>query len=212
MKRLLKVVLLALTFATFAFAVPGAPESVLSAKESSVMLGRYDDDGIFTRYCSGAWLEGKVITAGHCVEGNVHPLIQMVDGYVYEGTVERAVKAWPIGDYAVVRVDIAPNLYPSLERGDGLQYGESLYAWSGPWGIGTLLLQGNYAGRVNEDMSLPNDVRGMHYTDMNAAGGSSGSLVLNEEGKVEAILVGAFGEDNRTLRLTGSLLVELPWW
>ena len=208
--RVILVTVCAVALGYLAWGKSSAPEAVLDARDATIMLGAYDADGVFSRYCSGAFVEGRVVTAGHCVEGRAEVLIETVDHYVYRARVVRAVKAWPAVDYAVLRVDIAPGLYPSLEVGDGMVPGENLYAWSGPWGLGTLLLEGTYAGRISDDQSVPNEIRGMHYATMNGAGGSSGSIILNEDGQAEAILVGGFGEDSRSIRLTGSLLVGLP--
>lgn len=200
---------------TLAWGATSAPEEVLAADETTVMLVGYDDEGILHRYCSGAFVDNVVITAGHCVlDGaggvNLHPLIRTFDGLVWSGEVLGVSQAWPTTDYAVIDMPFIAGLYPSLERGDGLNVGEALWAFSGPWGLGTLLLDGIYSGRISDDPSIDPAIRYMHYATMNGSGGSSGSVILNNDGQAEAILVGAFGEDERSLRLVGSLLVDLP--
>lgn len=212
MKRALKyLVTLALLASALVSARERAPEGVLEARAAAVTLGDFDADGVFRRYCSGAIVGTRIITAGHCVEGTSGALVQFFDGYITRAKLLDAKYAWPTNDYGVL--DMPAQLrsrYGSLERGNGLELGESVFAWSGPWGLGMLLLDGSYAGRLAMDDSVPESARGFMYATMNGAGGSSGSVILNERGQAEAILVGAFGQDSRSLRLTGSLLVKLP--
>lgn len=198
-----------LLVASLGFSRVSVPEAVLREREASVSLGEYRK-GVFTRYCSGAFVKHYVVTAGHCVEGKLSVLIQTTDGRIYQAQVLEAGQGWPVLDYAVLRSPAA-YLYPSLELGNGLEQGEALYAWSGPAGLGTLLLEGIYSGRIADGPSVPDQIKGFHYTTMNATGGSSGSLILNDEGQAEAILVGGFGPDSRGMRLTGTLLVDLPY-
>ena len=213
------LVSLAVALATLANA---APEVVRDARHSAVSLTTAPSDVDGRRYCSGAVVQleqgPRVITAGHCVsEAGERVYLRDIRGNFYTATVESMEFDWP-EDYAVL-TSAAQWLLPALEVGGPMVIGDTYYSWASPHGYKLLFFRGMYAG-----ITMPNfdqrggdlSTTGMPWLAIDGAGGSSGSVVLDSEGRAVAIHVGGLGTRaappgyNVSIPLRGGLLAPLP--
>ena len=208
MKRLPSITL-TLALLLSAVSLSGAPNPVVSARQSVVSIVKPTPDG-WRRVCSGAIVllqEGpRVVTAGHCVT-NASVAVQDIDGRVWPAGVERHEFNPTIGerDYAVLTTPLqylVPGIRKALEPP---AWGADLFAWSSPLGIAPILMGGMYAGRVLTGRSEPFD--GMMLVTMNGDHGSSGSVILDARGRAVGIVARAFTQQSI---LKGLLLSELP--
>jgi S1-C subfamily serine protease len=198
-----------------------APSAVMKASQAAVNIMLQDKNtNNWMTICSGSFVdlplfkgEKVIVTAGHCVDdlpNNAYSAHLFNKDDVDLELVDHMF-AWPIGDYAIFRVvekDQAAlkNIKP-LKVGKKLSTpGEPVYMFSGPLGTVLNYYEGYYSGKMGW-VDSPTSVDEMDWVIMNAAPGSSGSVVLNAKGEAVGILVAGMDTD---VKLFGALLSDLP--
>lgn len=210
MRRFLVVLLLVLSVG---LAHSPVSQEVIDARASFVSIVQYDEDlEDYRRFCSGAVVNDIVLTAGHCLvdlwPGDV--FVRDYQGHVYSVSAFRRVFDPDTSTDWAVMYTVATNLLPNIGvASEPPEFGDSVFAWSGPAGFEGLLLEGHYAGRIvtNEGSAID----GMMYVTMNGTGGSSGSVVMNEQAEAIGIVSRGFvTRDRSIIPLTGMILADLP--
>lgn len=208
----MRFLLAILTVFSFALAHHEPTQAVMDAQLSFVHIVGESPDGVLFRTCSGAVLDGAIYTAGHCITTKPNSFALYVEdvlGNLYPATVRDFGFNGGNVDWAILDSEAA-RVLPSLERAEKPpNVGDTVYAWSGPNGFDALLFRGMVAGRIfNPD---DHTLDGMLYADIDNTKGSSGSLVLNEQGEVVGILSIAFVSFPMAISpLSGAGITELP--
>lgn len=209
--------LLAFLLLCVTFLASAAPPRILNARASTVQLVKVAA-GAWRAYCTAGVLRtpqgNRVITAGHCVDDPPPEGLFLRDhrGFIYPARIEHTemlLEDGPGGrgwvDYAVLRSS-AQHVLPALEPAQRVMTpGDRVFAWSGPLGLEPLLMTGRFVGRFFFAGSGRGN--GLRVIDINGDGGSSGSLVMNERGRVVGIVSLGF---TTSVKLDGLLLVDLP--
>ena len=189
--------------------------------ESAVTILRQNGAGESAHGCSGAVVAlpqgNRVISAGHCTGNEYRYYARDVSGTTYTLRLEEAVTNLPHGDYAIFK-SVAAHLLPALEVGEPPRLGDTVYTVSDPLDYGLLFFVGRYAGTFNPPAGhAKENWRGSMVMDLSGARGSSGSIVVNQQGQAIGILSGQFivhpGQGmlgHGPEQLSGLLAVSLP--
>jgi hypothetical protein len=144
-------------------------------------------------YCSGAVVEGRGITAGHCVQGKKPSdtlYIRDVQHNLYTATLVSSCLEWPGCDHAVLSGAFT-SLLPSLKQAETLELDEVIGYTGSPGGLGLFSFTGRYLGLIWDDKQ--NQHRGgLMLFEINTWKGASGSIFVNTKGEAVAILVGVY--------------------
>jgi hypothetical protein len=160
-----------------------------------------------TAYCSGAVVEGRGISAGHCFKDNeIGDTVYLRDENLnlYRATLEESCLEWPRCDYAVLSGAFT-YLLPSLEIAKEIVIDEKVSYTGSPVRLGLFHFSGRYLGLVWGD-KVNKQVGTMMLFDITAWKGASGSIFVNEKGEAVAILVGVYGDG----QLNIAIGVRLP--
>lgn len=206
----MRIALFVLLFLVSALAINTLPKALRTTRTTHapapapIKAARLSIVGILSnnhQICTGFIAQGKVITAGHCVDDGASLAASLYDGRIVPLRVEAHIKDWPKNDYAILAADGLPR---GLTIGNTPDEGDDVWAWMMPLGWKKpVLSKGSFCGTISGYEGLD----GMLYTSINGAPGASGSPILNEQGEVVAILVGGFDVD---AALTGTIVVRPP--
>ena len=177
MRRVL--ILLALLFGAVAFANTGAAFQLVKPSGTG-----------WSAYCSGAVVERHGVTAGHCAEAGERVYLRDYAGYIYLGRVTSSCYEWPACDNAVIEGAFV-WLLDSLETAALPEPGTVVSYVGTPSGLGLFTFRGRYLGLMTLDPGFE-QIHALPLFDVSSAGGSSGSIILDAEGRAISILVGGF--------------------
>lgn len=150
--------------------------------------------------CTGFVVKGTepvLMTAGHCArdleETDRVYAFNSETSVRYPLKFQRAVEKWPLEDFAIFT-------FPGDKPEGGLtttrtipEVGDAVWSVEGPLAIAPVLVAGTYAGRLRRADNPKDEVNGMYCLALPATQGSSGSPVLDSQGRVWGILVGGNG-------------------
>ncbi|MCB1064792.1 MAG: trypsin-like peptidase domain-containing protein [Verrucomicrobiae bacterium] len=142
--------------------------------------------------------DGLIATNHHVLEGSAGALVKLSNRSVFE--VEEIVASSQERDLAVFKIDPKGETLPflSLQEGPGAEVGENIAVIGSPLG-----LEGTFTVGIVSSTRKRGDVDFLQITAP-ISPGSSGSPVVNYDGKVVGVAVGAI-EDGQSLNFAASV-------
>lgn len=209
LKQLIKLGLLLITYAIFAFSVlaqDGLPEIIKKIEPSIIVVLTYGQDGKLLGQGSGFFINenGAAITSRHVLEGAVRAEIKTMDGMLYP--IAKVIAEDQDSDIIKIEVIIPKNRIRFLEISPSFpEVGERVVVIGSPLGLEQTVSD----GIVSAVRRIPIFGRIIQISAP-ISPGSSGSPVINLKGEVIGVATFQMIEgQNLNFAIPGSRILEL---